>query len=93
MGERHLASRGPGLSEADLAEQILAVALDHAEQRERHVEEAGNEPRETVEGLLRRRIQQLQAAQGKRLPVRPGGRGTARCAWFGDVHTGASAVR
>ena len=69
MGERHLAGRCPGLAEADLAEQVLAVALDHAEQRERHVEEPGDEPREPVEGLLRRRIEQLQTAQGERLPV------------------------
>ena len=75
IAERRPASGRRGLREPGGTRQELAVLLHQAEKRRRAVQQPAGEPGETLDGRVRRRVQEAGAAHGSdsfRVPERGG---------------------
>jgi len=57
------AALGPGLRDADLRREELAVDVDERDERDRRLQQPRREPREPVEALVRRSVEQAGRAQ------------------------------
>src|SRR6266542_3921011 len=65
MGERRFSARLPRFGQTDCALEKLPVRVDERDERDRSFEQPRRQPREAIEGLLRRRVEQPTALDGR----------------------------